>query len=57
VANFYHAWAHTHEQHIIFLVLRVELGDNRVHGRLGSSVQGTILHFKIVDEVEIGVAA
>ena len=57
VAHFYHAWAHTHEQYAILLVLRVELCDDRVQGCLGSSVQRAIFNFEIVDEVQIGVTA
>ena len=57
MAHFYHAWAHAHEQNAVFLILRVELGDNCIQSRLGCGVQGTVLDFKIVDEVEICMAA
>ena len=57
MAYFYHAWAHAHEQNAVFLILRVELGDNCIQSRLGCGVQGTVLDFKIVDEVEICMAA
>ena len=57
MAYFYHAWAHAHEENAVFLILGVELGDNCIQGRLGCGVQGTVLDFKIVDEVEICMAA
>lgn len=57
VAHLYYSRAHTHKEHAVFLVFCIELGHNDVHGRLGSSVQGTRVHFEIVDKVEVGVAA
>ena len=38
VAHVHQTRAHTQEKHTIFLVLRVELGHDNVHGRLGGSV-------------------
>jgi hypothetical protein len=46
--------ADTHEEHTVFLVLRVELGHNNVHGRLGGSVQSTDINLAIVGQVEVG---
>jgi len=57
VAHLYHSRADTHEEHTIFLVLRVELGHNDVHGRLGGSIQSTCLNLEIVDQVEVGMTA
>lgn len=57
VPHLYRSRADTHEEHAVFLVLRVELGHNDVHGRLGGRVQCTCLDLEIVDEVEVGVAA
>lgn len=57
VAHLYYSGADTHEEHTVFLVLRVELGHNDVHGRLGGRVQSTCLNLEIVDQVEVGVAA
>lgn len=57
VTHFHHSRADTHEEHTVFLVLRVELGHNDVHGRLGSRVQSTCLNLKVVDKVEVGMTA
>lgn len=57
MAHLYRSWADTHEEHTVFLVLRVELGHNDVHDRLGGRVQSTCLNLEIVDQVEVGVAA
>ena len=57
VANLYRSRAYTHEENTIFLVLRVELGHNDVHGRLRGRVQSTCFNLEIVDQVEIGMAA
>ena len=57
VANFYHSRADTHEEHTIFLVLRVELGHYDVHGCFGGRIQSTCLNLEIVNEVEVGVTA
>ena len=57
VAHLYHSRADTHEEHTVFLVLRVELGHNDVHGRLGGRVQSICLNLEIIDQVEVGVAA
>ena len=57
VAHLYHSRADTHEEHTVFLVLRVELGHNDVHGRLGGRIQCTYLNLEIVDQVEVGMTA
>jgi len=57
VAHLYRSRADTHEEHTVFLVLRVELGHNDVHGRLGGRIQSTYLNLEIVDQVEIGMTA
>lgn len=57
VAHLYRSRADTHEEHTVFLVLRVELGHNDVHGRLRGRVQSTCLNLEIVDQVEVGMAA
>ena len=57
MAHLYHSRADTHEEHAVFLVLRVELGHNDVHGRLGGRIQRTVLNLEIVDEAEVGMAA
>jgi hypothetical protein len=57
VAHLYHSRANAHEEHTVFLILRVELGHNDVHGRLGGRVQSICLNLEIVDQVEVGVTA
>jgi hypothetical protein len=57
VAHLYHSRANAHEEHTVFLILRVEFGHNDVHGRLGGRVQSTCLNLEIVDQVEVGVTA
>ena len=57
VAHLYHSRADTHEEHTVFLVLRVELGHNNVHGRLGGRIQSTYLNLEIIDQVEVGMTA
>jgi len=49
VANLYSSRANTHEENTVFLVLRVELGHNDVHGRLRGRVQSTCFNLEIVD--------
>lgn len=43
--------ADTHEEHTVFLVLRVELGHNDIHGCLGGSVQRTNINLTIIGQV------
>ena len=57
VAHLYRSRADTHEEHTVFLVLRIELGYNDVHGRLGGRIQSTYLNLEIVDQVEVGMTA
>jgi len=57
VAHLYRPGADTHEEHTVFLALRVELGNNDVHSSFRGSVQSTVLNLEIVDEVAVGVAA
>ena len=57
LAHLYHSRADTHEEHTVFLVLRVEFGHNDVHGRLRGRIQSTCLYLKIVDKVEVGMTA
>ena len=57
VAHLYHSRADTHEEHTVFLVLRVELSHNDVHGRLRGRVESICLNLEIIDQVEVGVAA
>lgn len=46
--------ADTHEEHTVFLVLRVELGHNDIHGCLGGSVQRTNINLTIIGQVSLG---
>ncbi len=57
VAHLYRSRADTHEEHTVFLVLRVELGHNDVHGRLGGSIQRACLDVEPIDQVEVSMAA
>ena len=57
VAHLHHSRADTQEEHAVVLVLRVELGHDDVHGRLGGSIQRARLDVETVDQVEVGVAA
>lgn len=57
VTHLYRSQADTHEEHIVFLVLRVELDHNDVHDRLEGRIQSTCLNLKIVDQVEINMIA
>ncbi len=57
MAHLYHPRADTHEEHTVLLILGIELGHNNVRGRLGGSVQSTVLNLEIVDQFEVGVAA
>lgn len=57
VAHLYYPRADTEEEHTVSLVLRVELGNNDVHGRLSGSIQSAYLNLEIVDQVEVGMTA
>ena len=57
IAHLYRSRADTHEEHTVFLVLRVELGHNNVQGRLGGRIQSICLNLEIVDEVEVSLTA
>ena len=57
MAHLHDSRAETEEEHAVFLVLRVELGYDDVHGRFRGGIQSTRLHLEIVDEVEVGVTA
>ena len=57
VAHLYRSRADTHEEHTVFLILRVELSHNDVHGRLGGRIQSTYLNLVIVDQVKVSMTA
>ena len=53
-AHLHQTRADTQEEHTIFLVLRIKLGHDNVHGRLRGSVQGTNIDLALIGQVEVG---
>lgn len=57
MAHLHEARGDAQEEDTLLLVLGVELADNHVQSRFGRSIDGHIVDFVIVDEVEIGMPA
>lgn len=52
-----HSWTNAEEKHPVFLVLRVKLAHNHVHGSFGGGIQSAVLDLVIVNQVEVGMTA